>query len=227
MSLPIIIRGKDQSYSCRIPTSWNDVNIRQYFEILKWSLTDKDPVRLYSILTGIDYDIMFQCQEYAVSEVIDKHTEFIREDPNVHTKKPDFVDIRGKKIEVPKTLSVKPLGVILGLESEFSEINKIEDEYEKQIKSLCTSVAYVLCEAISGKAHDNEEADKLIPEIEQLPVTTVMPLALFFWRNIARSKSGGTIGLATKLKDWMKGRFRRRSNGRETSGSSTASQKET
>jgi hypothetical protein len=139
-------------------------------------------------------------------------------------KCPAFIDVNGELIEVPKSLKIKPIGMLIGIDAEFAAYEKIEDIFDRELKKVVTSCAYVLCEAMTGKPHDNDEADKLMPIIEKMPVTEVMPMALFFWRNIKRSKRNGMNGFRVRRAMKRIGGSAKRSLGLGTSGLSTVSQ---
>jgi hypothetical protein len=62
MRLPITLTSSKRKYKAEIPTGWTDVSVIQYFDILRWLTTDKDPIDKYSILTGLDYNVMFNCE---------------------------------------------------------------------------------------------------------------------------------------------------------------------
>lgn len=83
-----------------IPTKWDEVTLKQYSEIVL-NADDLSPIKLLSILTGIDYDILanFSCSAFSLEAM--PEMEWLNEPLNPRTfKRSKTLTIAGKEIKI-------------------------------------------------------------------------------------------------------------------------------
>lgn len=101
-------------------------------------------------------------------------------------KMPERVVFGGKSYDVPKNLSIEPAGAYLVSRNLIAdEINACND-LEKFRPSLtgCAKILanYFYCR-VTGKIWAEQQAEDFVSEIVKLPITVVLPIAAFFFRN--------------------------------------------
>jgi hypothetical protein len=77
---------KINNHEYNIPTSWSEVTLRQYINLATY-VDDINHIRLLSIFTGIDYDVLanFPCDDFQIKVI--PEMDFLKEELNVLTIK--------------------------------------------------------------------------------------------------------------------------------------------
>lgn len=210
MRIPIKIKKDSKVYKGGVPTGWDDINLSEFYDLVDWSVNGKqDMVALYSILTGIPRDVLFNCSKISIKTLIDRNTQWMVEIGNLHKLPiPKTIEFRGKTVDVPKDLrSKKSIGVLFAVEQKLKEIESEEIPTGKSKKRDALLVSFFMYEEITGEEFDGEKAGELLPDIYKLPVTEVYPIAVFF-SNALRKLTGtdwpGLLGNQDQRK-WKRG----------------------
>lgn len=172
-----------------LPTSWKEVTLRQFIEIVNTENIGNKPDVLLQILTGIDAKQWRRMKGGEIAFYEEKLT-WISEGGVIDVKKlpiPKYLVLEGKQVEVPKELTEIPWGAHL----DSKNLLENQDFFDSMPAILG---AFLYC-AYSGKKYDSEEADKLGPICEQLPCLEAYSVANFFLRMLLNYGKDGQKGL--------------------------------
>lgn len=182
--LPIVI----DSVSYVMPTSWPDVPVKMYFDLLKctmgWQQKGRyDFVELYSIITGVPYETMSRCKQGDVDRLIEPNIKWVQTPLDVEALTiPAKVKIKGQWLIVPKDLQLEAFGQKASVDAEIqriiaSDMSNVDKRFE-QIVSVCCIYFY---KQITGSV--DFDLDKALEQrkwIENAPICEMYPVAVFF-----------------------------------------------
>lgn len=171
--LPIILNGTDYN----IPDRWDEITLSQLIQFR--TLTDEiNAVRVLSILTGLDYDILNNFKSDGFDTVINA-LGFLGEPFNeFELPRKESITIRGKVIPVITKPDLEKIGQKLMMQGYVNRCVKNKVPH-------CTMIAMVVAIYYAPKLREDglfkeADLDVLITEIEQMRVVDVYPEASFF-----------------------------------------------
>jgi hypothetical protein len=190
----VILRVNGVRVHC--PTCWADVSTNTFLKIRKkWDpdkpIMERNRVKLFTILTGTDYQKVWDSTDYELEAAIWEYTKF------VYTEEIDFealpipqsIDISGVNVTIPKNLGSLTTGQNMHVRQA---INALQDD----IATICTVAAlylqpFYMAEPVAGKMmkapFDVERAKELEPLLLSMPITTIYPIGFFFLKKIGAS----------------------------------------
>lgn len=176
----IAVKINDQKMS--LPDKWDEVTTRQYMEMVKYS-SDLNPIRMLSILLGMDYDTLQQCDADQMDISAMNIMTFIGE-PIDFKALPvvDKLTIGEKQVDVPKDIRRETLGQKLMMQTF---LNELAQRKAPIIEVIPFAIATYLSPGYYEKPYDDKRAEQLLPMIENCPVMITHPLGYFFlnrWR---------------------------------------------
>jgi hypothetical protein len=163
------LNGKQVS----IPSSWDDVTMRQYLEIIK---IKDDFLKLVSICSGADYEILKKATISGLEDVI-QAVSFVRLPPILPE---NVTEIGGYKIPVNNKG-----GFNIQFESlaQFEDMRKImmagNSDSEKLTEDFVKYVAIYLQKIRDGE-YDYDKAEMMRDEVLNMPALKVIALGGFF-----------------------------------------------
>ncbi len=207
----IEFKTSDPEYpSFELPTKWEEVTLDQYLKFIKQYI-DTNYFNLISIFSGIPQKTLQKLDPDA-EPMINQALSFLNEGGlDIESLPvPDTLIFRENEIKIPKDLAFKCLGQklscdnhIIGLMTDTSSIEKPD-----LVTAFPFITAIYLHPLISDEDYDEEKAEELIPEILNLPVESIYPIASFFLRNsIDLMTSGHKLG-RRQHRQMKKGRVR-------------------
>jgi len=169
---------KINDYEYDIPTSWNEVTLRQYIELATY-IEDINHIRLLSIFTGIDYDVLanFPCDDFQIKVI--PEMDFLQEELNVLAiKRAKVLHIGNYEFEPILDPSKERLGQKLFMQ-QITE-NAVANHYPH-----FSLVAPIIANYYAPFVHPQKKwEEKHIKEFEQLvldmPMVEAYPEADFF-----------------------------------------------
>tara|TARA_R110000803_G_scaffold52326_1_gene107708 strand:- start:13225 stop:13836 length:612 start_codon:yes stop_codon:yes gene_type:complete len=200
MRAPIEIKTKDgESHHAKVPTLWSDITLKEFYDWTRWSMKSKgsrDPLEFYSIITGLDIEILAKVREASTQVTLDAFTRFLWknvEDAKLHLYPvPETiriqVGIHHKTITIPKKIELKQLGQKMAIGLHFSELKKtVKDPVEFQLQRSAGIIAIFLYQEITGRSMDEDfdldVALLYVHRLSDLPAVEMVPLAVFFWNH--------------------------------------------
>ncbi len=176
----IAVKINDQKMS--LPDKWEEVTTMQYMHMVRHS-SDLNPVRLLSILIGMDYDTLQQVDSTGIDLSVLNMITFIGNDIDFKSLPvPDRIKIGEKEVDVPKDIRRETLGQKLMMQTF---LNGLSERKAPIIEVIPFAIATYLSPGYYEKPYDDNRAQQLIPLIEQCPVMITHPLGYFFlnrWR---------------------------------------------
>lgn len=175
-----MIHLKIKGYSVPpIPDKWEEVTVKQYVEMSNHDLT---PLRLLSIFTGIDYELISNCEAKGFDPTIMSMMKFIEKGIDFDSlKMPETLTVDGKECAIPKTLMRETLG------QKFRSLHLIDEASQKKssIVNLISEIVAIYLhpyyyETPSDKRYDDKLSDQMIPLIDNCKIVDVYPVAYFF-----------------------------------------------
>ena len=164
-----------------IPTDWKEVTLRQYIDLATY-IDDINHVRVLSIFTGLDYDILANspCDDFKIKVI--PEMDFLNADINVlNIKRADYLTIGGVKYEKILDPSQERLGQKLFMQQIVN--NGIENSLPHYSLVAPTIACYY-----APVAHaENKWNEKHVKQFEQLvldmKLVEAYPEANFFLRG--------------------------------------------
>lgn len=176
----ISVKINDQKMT--LPDKWEEVTTGQYMQMVQHS-NDLNPIRMLSILLGMNYDTLQQTDSENIDLSILNMMSFIGHD--VDFKALPVVDrltIGEKEIEVPKDIRRETLGQKLMMQTF---LNSLAERKAPIIEVIPFAIATYLSPGYYEQPYDDKRAEQLIPLIEKCPVMLTHPVGYFFlnrWR---------------------------------------------
>jgi hypothetical protein len=185
MLLPVKIEGKPYV----VPTSWKDVSVKMFFELLKctqgWANKGRyDLIELYSVLTGCPYEIMNRCKQGDVTTLIEKNTVFTQTMLDVEALElPSIVKIKGQYHIVPVDLELESFGQKMAVDSEIVRIDDQKEvgEIDKRMQQIVSVCSIYFYKQLTGNSEfDFDAAMKQAKWVENASIVEMYPVAVFF-----------------------------------------------
>lgn len=173
-----------------LPTQWSEISVATY-RLMERHAFELNSVRLLSILTGIDYDVLinFDCSQF--DEKVLQHLSFVHDIPQWgDLPKPSHLTIDDVPYAVPESVQSgswfqRTMLKTLAVEGVNNKLNMIE--------LVAPCLTYMMQPVIEGKVSDKNYA-AIQEKIDQLPITEAYPVAAFFLSTYLKySKSNPSI----------------------------------
>ncbi len=193
--LPIIF-GQEKK---QMPTSWHDITVRQYYEIVKWREdirrgSPPNMVRLYAILLNVPYHIMKKVEVHSIKHVIEINIDWLQE-PVPQIKKPRKVTIDQKEITVPKDIEQIEFGQFIAVETELRNVVRAKG---KEFQRMSAVLSIFLYNQLSDDQFTINRSKKIRPLINDMKFIEAYSLELFFWNRFKKLKQGKRDGFLTR-----------------------------
>lgn len=192
--VPFKIDGK----SFEIPQHYGALTLGQFLRLKNES---PDFIGIISILSGIERAAIEQVEDIDLDYKIAPFLEWLKEPFDLqNTILPSFIEISGKQYDRPTGLGINTYGQKLALQNEIEEK---ENTAQSEIDCYPYALALYMQPIVTGKPYDEEEVQKLIPEILKCRLSEAWPIASFFLSNYEKylkRRSGNFLTLLHQRK---------------------------
>ena len=171
----VTVKINGQEFS--LATQWSEVTAEQYLSMERVG-DQLNTVRILSILSGIDYDVLinFDCSQF--DEKVLQYMDFIGEVPKwTELPKPDHLTIDGVSYKVPDKIESTTWFQRTMMKTLAADGVANSRSMTELIVPAITYMMQPLME--EGKVSDKNYPD-IMRKIEKLPITDVYPVASFF-----------------------------------------------
>lgn len=176
----IDFKSGDLNFS--LPLKYGDLTFSQFFKLRKSNGSISEVI---SILSGIEKEILGQCNDLDLAEKLEPYLDFLKGDFDCqHYFVPDTILVDGVRYPKPKDLNLQTVGQKWHLEDEY---RKISAEGGNDIDLFPLALAIYLQPTITGKSYNSELVDSLLPKMMEVRLEEGFPLASFFLTNYERS----------------------------------------
>lgn len=196
------------SLTVTIPTSLNELKLGQLMAMQ--ATENMNDLEAIHILSGISLQELKQVKSYAELEVFnDQVLALAVEIKKLYNSEaiPDTVtftlDGKPREVKVTKNLSVEPAGAFMASRDIIAEeINRHialhgQDNWQESFNPslhICSQVlAHYFYSRVTAMPYDEELAAQFTQQVEQLPVTQMLPIAKYFflsYPNLSKPKTG-------------------------------------
>lgn len=192
--MKLTVTTDKQTRTYEIAESWDKLSTRTYQRILaEWD--GKDLVRLFSIMSGIDYAFISTSDSEELEDSLLIATKFI------YDEKPDFKDVPvpdeitllGKTIKVPGNLGRLSIGQNIHVRQRLAK----SKTYDELISFTC---AVYLQPLLDQGSFDLDRAEEIEKHILDLPITKTYPIGFFLLRQLGSSGRTWTNALPLTLR---------------------------
>lgn len=170
-----------------IPTSWDEITLRQYMDLQTYR-EDLNILRLLSILTGVEYRILLNVNADSFDERIMDSIEFIKEPIDIYTlEESDVLDWKGRELKVPDP-STHTIGQKLALQSKIRQLQETGEGSHAILVSY--AIAIYMQPLIDKSEFDDTRVEEIRNDVLALPLVKAYPLGSFFldgWIMFLRS----------------------------------------
>ena len=170
-----------------IPSSWEEVDVALWLKLDK--LKAGDPVNVFSLLTGFDFEALEQSKDERIEGKIYEATAWVYDAPE-WDKLPPLAElvIEGKPYQVPQDLDQCTLG-------QKVLINQAIARSEDTLNLLVEIVAIYMQPVYYGGKFDREKLPDMRSKLLALPCIDVVAVGYFFLTNGNVLQRIGAIGL--------------------------------
>lgn len=172
-----------------MPSKWEDLSLNQYLQIL--NIPD-DFLKVVSILSGVNYEIINQCTVVGLESVIEA-ISFLNTPPDVpgYTPKVGPYTLPGTK-DGKFDIQFESLAQFEDMRGIMKTLPFKDNKYDitALTHAYARFVAIYLQKIRDGK-YDPEKAKAMVPEVEKMPALEVICAGSFFFLKL-RSLSSGT-----------------------------------
>lgn len=191
-----------------VPNSWATCSTGIFQEITQWDsdkpVQDKDPIKLYSILTGLSYEKISSSTDKALEAALWESSRFVYEADSdfYRAPVPDVLKFSGKEYTIPKQMGRMTIGQNVQLRQQM--------RFGKD-SSLLLSLAVAVClqpdidaRAEGGKMvkapFDFDRALEIEKEIKSMPITEIYPVGFFLLSRLKPFGKGFFWRLLLKIR---------------------------
>lgn len=164
-----IVKGEEKIHF-NLPEFWEETTLDH---IEKIGSKDVEAIELFSILTGLDLDLVKQCRAEEVSFIVHQMNDLFDYDELTKVQgKVDHVILNDVKYNITTDLLSMPSG-------QWWDIKKIEQMYhDKPIEGIRHILSILLIE--DGKTYDYSESKKTYELLKQIDAVTAFKIRSFF-----------------------------------------------
>lgn len=158
----------------------NPINTDQFQKtVADWD--GEDLVKLFSILSGIEYKALSNTHDFVLEEQLLASTRFVYDTAMDFrdAAPPHWIELNGKKIRIPVKIGDLSIGQNIHVRQAM-EKSKV---YEELISFV---VAIYLQPLYDGADFDYHRAMELEQDIKKLPIEKTYPLGVFFLRKLTK-----------------------------------------
>lgn len=180
---------------CKIPQSWNDINLRQYLRLI--STKEFSDFSFLAIMLDVEEEdikrspvvdidlIVYPQLEWYLNEKADKFAEKLLSD-----KRPKECEIAGKKVIIPKDLKLKEFQQKINAEKAMTRSER------NPFLAIADLIAIYLYPEFSGELYEYDKAMQFKDEhVMTMPISVAYPIGRFFLMTLRNS-------LSKKLLTW-------------------------
>lgn len=175
---------KINDYEYQIPTSWSEITVKQYHELMLHG-DDMNHVRLLSIFTGLTYDVLVNmpCDEFLVKAV--PEMEFTSKEFNpFHLPRKKTITIGGKELRIILDPTKERFGQKLYMQQ------LVTNAIANKANHITIVPASLACYYAPYLREDNKWDEKHVAEVEamvwNMSIAEAFPEADFFLRGYMR-----------------------------------------
>jgi hypothetical protein len=174
----ITLKIEGKNYDLVTPSSWSEVTVKQFL-LLETDYDGKDPVKLLSILSGLDYHLI----ENSNSSTINKIEPLVS---FVNNNQPDFlklkrsktIEIDGKTIKMPTRLNKETFGQTIKMQELL--------EAEQSLTAAIPQMMAIYIQPRLDGSFNVERLEEVKELINDLYILDVYPHCFFFFKQYQR-----------------------------------------
>lgn len=172
-----------------IPTSWDEITLRQYMDLGTYR-EDLNILRLLSILTGVEYRTLLNVNADSFDDRIIDSIEFIKTPLDIYTlEEKETLNWRGREIIIPDP-STHTIGQKLALQSKIRQLQETGEGSHAILVSY--AIAIYLQPLIDKSEFDDSRIEEIRKDVLTLPLVVAYPVGSFFldgWIMFLRSSA--------------------------------------
>jgi hypothetical protein len=182
-------------FKFNMPNSWEDVTVKQFFELKKWD--GKDSLMLLSILSGVDYNKLTHTLDYTIDDNLWPLTSFLKEDISKVVTEQTHIEIKGKLYPIPKQINSPGNGQRFVLAQKnamrdkmIATVNKTGDAINCA-EFIVACYFYPIVNGIEFDTSDNpktkfrsEDAEEFIKELQEVRIVELYAVSTFFLQKL-------------------------------------------
>lgn len=186
--IPYQINDKETALA---PSCWPEVKTGIYQRLVREVKKDDNPVKLFAILTGTEYQEVWDNAREDLDAAIYQAVAFIANDPQDFKKapRPQTFRLAGATVMVPEHIQKLTVGQNFELRDMLTEADKNKHSIETL---LSRAVAVYLQPLVDGGPFNPKRIPELNAEIEQMPIADVWPLGFFLLHRLITYGHFGT-----------------------------------
>jgi len=167
-------------------TSWATTTTEQFQKMaIDWD--GEDLVKLFSIISGMEYKALANTHDFALEEQLLSATKFVYNEPmNFKDDQiPTHIDLNGKQVRIPKSVGDLSIGQNIHVRQAI--------EKAKCPEELISFVTAIYLQTLYDETQDFDyhRAMELEQDILKLPITQTYPIGIFFLKKL--TGYGGNI----------------------------------
>lgn len=161
--------------------SWATTTTDQ-FQKMATDWNGEDLVKLFSILSGMDYKVLSNTHDLILEEQLLTATRYVYEEPMDFKEAtlPHWIEINGKQIRIPAKLGDLSIGQNIHVRQAIDKAKSFEE-------LISFVVAIYLQPLYDESEFDYHRAIELEHDVLKLPITKTYAIGIFFLRRLTAS----------------------------------------
>lgn len=179
-------------------SNYNELTLSKFLELRQMDWTDRDEVEMevetMSILADMSEDDILDMpiMEY---RKLAAQANFLTEEPKPASRPPKEITINGRVYTVLKDVKEMTTGQFIDYQSYIKEPEKAEQNLPFIMSCFCIP---------KGQKYGDYDIESVIPDMSQIPITTVLTISGFFFRKSQTLLSAMLTYLEWKTKKMMR-----------------------
>jgi hypothetical protein len=190
----LVLKVNDTKVKC--PVCWEEVTVRQYQRIVSELQTGDTAIKIFSILTGTDYNKIWEAEAEDLEAAIYQATAFVFNTPPTFKDKerPKSLRIGGVLLTIPEKIHKLTVGQNFQMRQEIHKALR-ESRPVESLLSIALAI-YMQPIAHAPAKFDMDQARELEAQILDMNIFDVYPAAFFLLSQLLNS---GTSGIRSWL----------------------------
>lgn len=163
------------------PESWAGMSTAMWVRYMtEWDWADM--VKLFSILTGMEYKVIHKSRDIGFEEQLLIATRFIYDEPQAFKTAPfpETFKFKDKEVTLTKEIGRLSIGQNIHVRQKIDQC-KIYDEL------ISYTIAIFIQPLLDDSDFDFDKAMELVPEIDKMPITVTYPVGFFLLKPLMKN----------------------------------------
>lgn len=170
--IKLTIKHAGETISGDLPETWREIKVKHFIGMN----SNLNEFELISLLSGIDRSILENTETSMEPAIVRMNQLFNQPPPELEKLERKTLTMDGKKIVFPKSINFTRYG-------QKSMVKNLIQENEK-LEQIVPDVFAIYAQPIIDGRFNSERIDAIKHDVENMPIMSVFPHVLFFFKKL-------------------------------------------